>query len=586
MRAITSATLGCLLALSLGPAAWSQSPQFQSLSPEGTVVWTNPVTGNLSIFERTSDFAGGVWEPFFYDWGTNGLLTTRLPWATADASMFYRVGVRTNIPDPSLVMHLSFDNDFPAGTVLDLSGHGNHGRRYGRPGFPTNWPSLTSGPDGSRAAQFHWYSDGYGLYGKTGDYIGIPITPSFLNMTQATISVWAHYYTSLGNNIANDHNSTLMNSGHIFPGTFFFGRSYSSQTSFIVTLGSQSAQEPIVFPDNSPIGNSGGWHHYVITFDAGLVKGYFDGKLIGTGNVATSALTAAGQYIGISCWTFNVTPELDLSVDGHPNNAWINGAVDDVRIFRRVLDAGEISTLHRSFDKLPPTVPGNLVAEASASSLVTLRWNVSQDLYGVSNYVVLRDDQMVGETTNTVFFDSGLLPDTAYSYTLRARDIVGHLSAPTPPALVSTRPVDGGVVITLDDADGSPWISQTGVWATGYITNTVLTGIYRTTFVSDERIDKGKTFTFTPPLPETGDYDVYFWHPGKADATHLFSTVVPVDIVSGTSTNTVFVNQRVGFGQWKLLGRFPLAPGAHVRLRTAGTSTSHYVMGDAVRFVK
>lgn len=584
MKRIGIVLLGLLGHLPLTPCAAADQPVILSLQPDGQLTWSNNVPGLISVVERSTNLTTGNWLPHYYDWATNGLRTIGSPAVAAGVDSFYRISVITNPPDDSLVMHLSFDNDFPDGAVLDASAHGNHGRRYGRPGTTTNFPSIiNNGPDGSQAARFQRYSDGFGLYGKTGDYIGIPITPDLASLPSATIALWAHYFTSPDNNILNDHTSTLMNSGKDFPGTFYFGRNYANYTSFIVDISVGSGQEPIIFPDNSPVGNSGGWHHYVITFDSGTVKGYFDGKLIGTGSVPVSALRAAGHYIGIACWTFNVTPELDLNVDAHPNNAWINGAVDDVRIYRRVLSAADIEALYRSSDRLPPSAPTAFTAEASASSLTTLRWSPSTDLFGVSNYVVFRNGLAVGETTNTVFFDAGLSAGTEYDYAVRAQDLVGLLSAPTPTISITSRPANGGVELKVDDADGDTWTTRTGVWTVGLAAEA--TGVFRSTFLSDGRVDKGKMVTYTPPLPEVGDYDVYIWHPGVPAAAHLFSDAVPVDIVSAGATNTVFVNQKVGLGQWKLLGRYPLGSGASVRLRTDGT-TGYFVFADAVRFVK
>jgi len=62
-----------------------------------------------------------------------------------------------------------------------------------------------------------------------------------------------------------------------------------------------------------------------------------------------------GQYIGIACWTFNADPWMNLAVDEDPNNAWLNGAVDDLRIYNRTLSDTEIAALYMSFDKLPPS---------------------------------------------------------------------------------------------------------------------------------------------------------------------------------------------------------------------------------------
>jgi len=562
--------------------AFADQPVIKSFNPNTGLVWTNPIQGNLSIIERSTNLVTGSWVPFFYDWGTNGLFTTHIPGSLSD-QMFYRIGVQTNIPDPSLVMDLSFDNTFSNGTVLDISGHGNNGLRYGRPDYPTNWPTLTVGPDGSQAAEFHWYLDGYGLYGKSGDYIGIPYSPSFLNLAQATITAWVHYYTALGNDINNDQNSTIFDTGKDVPGTWNLGRNYSDYTTFSVYTGPDSAVQLLGFPDASPTGDSGGWHYYSVTFSNGFVKGYFDGAPFGTSTVGVPALTMAGYYIGIACWTFNEDPWMDLTVDEHPNNAWINGAVDDLRIYNRTLSDTEIAALYLSFDKLPPTAPSNLVAMVTSSSQVALHWSPASGIFGIAGYVLRRNGSVVATTTNTVFFDGGLPPQSTNSYAVQAFDPGGNYSSESASVSAITSAAGSGVDLILDDADGLPWITPIGTWSTA----TGLPGFYGSEFLYEENnADASENLIFRPPLPESGNYTVYIQYPGRSDISYLVASDVPVDIVHNGVTNTVIVDEQDNFGTWNLLGQFSFSAGTNdfVRLRTDGTSG--YVFGDAFRFIK
>jgi hypothetical protein len=52
-----------------------------------------------------------------------------------------------------------------------------------------------------------------------------------------------------------------------------------------------------------------------------------------------------GPWISVGCNTHNETPPLD-DEDGQPNWGWLNGALDDVRIYNRALAAGEIALLY------------------------------------------------------------------------------------------------------------------------------------------------------------------------------------------------------------------------------------------------
>lgn len=570
----------CLSAVAVLPVS-AEQPVILSFDPNSGITWTNPVQGNLSIFQRSTNLTGADWNSFFYDWGTNGLFNTPLPSSASDR-MFYRVAVQTNIPDPSLIVRLSFDNIISNGVVLDISGHENHGRRYGRPGYPTNWPTATMGPDGSLAAEFHQYFDGFGRYGKSGDYVAIPFSPGLTNLTQATICAWVHYYTAEFNDINNDHNTSILDTGKDVPGTWNFGRQYSDFTVFSVWSGLASQVDVLTFPDSSPTGNSGGWHYYSITFSNGVTKGYFDGALFGTANAPVSALTMAGYYIGVAGWTFNETPEMDLAVDEHPNNAWINGTVDDIRIYNRALSGSEISALYLSFDKLPPSAPTNLTAAVISSSGVKLGWSPASGTFPVAGYILSRNGVPVVNTTNTLYFDLNLTPESTNIYTVQSFDVGGNISANSPAVTAVTLAPGGGVDLVIDDADGQPWITQQGPWPT-YATQP---GYYGTGFLSSDKVT-GKSLIYQPPLPESGNYTVYIRYPGKSSIGYLLASAVPVDIVHNGTTNTVFVNEQSNFGTWNSLGQYSFTAGTndYVRIRTDGTS-GYYVFADAIRFVK
>jgi hypothetical protein len=109
------------------------------LSKSRFLTWTNLQPGNLVIIERSTNLVASGWRPYFYGDGAQGFHGTQLPFS-AEPIEFYRTVMQTNVPDPSLILSLSFDNDISTGVVLDVSGHGNHGLRFGRPCCPTIGP--------------------------------------------------------------------------------------------------------------------------------------------------------------------------------------------------------------------------------------------------------------------------------------------------------------------------------------------------------------------------------------------------------------------------------------------------------------
>ncbi|WP_438351687.1 discoidin domain-containing protein [Paenibacillus sp. FA6] len=96
-------------------------------------------------------------------------------------------------------------------------------------------------------------------------------------------------------------------------------------------------------------------------------------------------------------------------------------------------------------DTQAPTAPSNLTTAVVSSNQINLNWTASTDNVGVAGYQVFRDGTQVGTPTGTTFNDTGLTASTAYSYTVKAVDAAGNLSANsnTATATTSTNPTTG-----------------------------------------------------------------------------------------------------------------------------------------------
>lgn len=319
------------------------APLIVSFQPNVALTWTNTLTNGLVQVQATQNVSAGPWKPMAYDLATNTLRTVGLPTNSAPAA-FYRLSVSTNIPDPSLVLHLPFDNDFTnSGLILDVSGYGNHALRYSL----TNWPKPIRGPDGSVAGGFHRV----GTFEGGGDYAGIPWTTSspFYSLTNGTLLVWAYYTTnSYGASAIIDGSSY-----YTYPYSWSLGRDYSFTTRFDVNLPGGYTLHAAVYPDDSSSSNydTGGWHYYGITWDRAKFIGYFDGAAFSTNSQAgIPALILGGDpwahWIAVGCYTHDGTPQIDG--DGYPNNGWIDGGIDDVRLYNRPLSSTEVQQLYQS----------------------------------------------------------------------------------------------------------------------------------------------------------------------------------------------------------------------------------------------
>ncbi|WP_426106793.1 carbohydrate binding domain-containing protein [Massilia sp. TSP1-1-2] len=91
-------------------------------------------------------------------------------------------------------------------------------------------------------------------------------------------------------------------------------------------------------------------------------------------------------------------------------------------------------------DTEKPTVPQSAAATAQGTA-VTLKWTASTDNVAVSGYEITRSGvagTVVLVSSTNVLTDSGLLPRTAYTYTIKARDAAGNVSAASAAASVTT----------------------------------------------------------------------------------------------------------------------------------------------------
>ena len=85
-----------------------------------------------------------------------------------------------------------------------------------------------------------------------------------------------------------------------------------------------------------------------------------------------------------------------------------------------------------------PSIPTNVAATTINATEVTLNWTASTDNQRVSGYFVYRDGQLVGQPRTPSFTDTGLAPDTQYTYTVKAFDASNNVSAASQPVIVRT----------------------------------------------------------------------------------------------------------------------------------------------------
>ncbi|MFK0171644.1 glycoside hydrolase family 6 protein [Streptomyces sp. NPDC090306] len=95
-------------------------------------------------------------------------------------------------------------------------------------------------------------------------------------------------------------------------------------------------------------------------------------------------------------------------------------------------------------DTQAPTVPGGLTVSATTSDSASLTWTASTDNTAVTGYDVYRNGTKVGSATATSFTDTGLSASTSYTYTVKAKDAAGNVSAASTAATAVTKATSGG----------------------------------------------------------------------------------------------------------------------------------------------
>ena len=102
-------------------------------------------------------------------------------------------------------------------------------------------------------------------------------------------------------------------------------------------------------------------------------------------------------------------------------------------------------------DTQSPTIPTNLAATSKTATSVNLTWAAAQDNVAVTGYDVYSGSTKVNSATEpgTAYLVTGLSANTAYSFTVRARDAAGNVSGASAVLSVTT------TAATPDPASGT-----------------------------------------------------------------------------------------------------------------------------------
>ncbi|MBE9575979.1 reprolysin-like metallopeptidase [Flavobacterium proteolyticum] len=141
-------------------------------------------------------------------------------------------------------------------------------------------------------------------------------------------------------------------------------------------------------------------------------------------------------------------------------------------------------------DTTAPSTPTNLTASGTTQTSTNLSWTASTDNVGVTGYDVYRGTTLLTTVTGTTYTATGLTASTAYSFTVRAKDAAGNISASSNTVNVTT------LANTTDTtAPSTPTLSASGTTQTS--TNLSWTAATDNVGVTGYNVYRGTTLLTT-----------------------------------------------------------------------------------------
>jgi bacillolysin len=145
------------------------------------------------------------------------------------------------------------------------------------------------------------------------------------------------------------------------------------------------------------------------------------------------------------------------------------GSQEEISVTNAMYAIGVGAAYASSTDTQAPTAPTNLTSANITQSTFTLGWTASTDNVGVTGYDIYQNGTLKGSSTTTSYNVTGLTASTTYSFTVKAKDAAGNVSAASTAKSVTTTAAVASYCTSQGSNFSYEWISKVVI---GTFTNT------------------------------------------------------------------------------------------------------------------
>jgi fibronectin type 3 domain-containing protein/regulation of enolase protein 1 (concanavalin A-like superfamily) len=459
------------LAITVLPPVPAAPPNLTGTSPsngQGALQW-NAASGASSYTIRRATSSGGPYTVLASGLtGTSYTDTTALPgWTyyytvSAVNSSGEGQGSLVTITTSTVIKSwLAFD-ETSGTTAADATGNSNTGTLV-------NGPAWIGGKVGNALS----------LNGSN-QYASLPASV-VSNFHDFTISTWV--YWNGGGNWQRIFDFGTGTSAYMF---LSLKNGVNGNPRFAITTSSAGGEQKI---DGNAALTTGSWHHIAVTLSGSTGTLYVDGQQVGQNTAMTlrpSDLGATTQnWIGRSQY----------------NDPYLNGRVDDFRIYAGALNASDIAALATPIQTTGLTATGG-------SGQVALAWNSTP---GAASYTVRRatvgggaSTVIASGVTGTSYTDTSLADGTTYYYVVTPANASGDgansaeaatATIPASPTGLTATGGAGQVALTWSASTGATSYSVLRTTSSNGAYTTVASGLTGTSY-TDAGLASGMTYYY------------------------------------------------------------------------------------------